>query len=244
MPDGREVSEFDRHGDMMLDHKSERATLPNLSPGKTKPVVLEIVFGHMSPIECTLTLDASAVIKPDDQTIVSLFKSLVSGKFEVQIERFGLMQIRLIPDESLSNSIDQRLEEATDWDDDDQIEHLKDAQGTYGAEMSKKSPFAYTKDGSPVDLNEWESAGPTACLHSRSITNTSLLEDEGQIVHLCADCRSARLDGTDVWIPARYGMTDYLRSLMPAKKASESRDQAARHSDIRDPGGVGCNEQS
>jgi len=74
------------------------------------------------------------------------------------------------------------------------------------------------------------------CLHSRSFANTSLLEDEGETVHICPDCRSARLDGTDLWIPARYGMADHLRSLvLPQKKLAESRDYAARTSPDNDP---------
>jgi len=74
------------------------------------------------------------------------------------------------------------------------------------------------------------------CLHARSYKNETLLEEEGEIVWLCPDCKSARLEGTEVWIPGRYGMADHLRSLvLPAKKASLSRDEAAMHSSDNDP---------
>lgn len=77
---------------------------------------------------------------------------------------------------------------------------------------------------------------PNACPHSRAFANTTLLEEEGETIHLCPDCKSARLEGTDTWIPARYGMTDYLRSLvLPARKASEDRDHAAMYSPDNDP---------
>lgn len=73
------------------------------------------------------------------------------------------------------------------------------------------------------------------CLHVRSFPNTALLEEEGETVHICPDCKSARLDGTTEWIPARYGMTDYLRSLVPGKKESLSRDVQAHTSPDNDP---------
>jgi hypothetical protein len=73
------------------------------------------------------------------------------------------------------------------------------------------------------------------CPHARSFVNITLLEDEGEKVHICPDCRSARLDGIDEWIPARYGMADHLRSLVPLKRAAESRDHAAMHSRDDDP---------
>jgi len=74
------------------------------------------------------------------------------------------------------------------------------------------------------------------CTHSRAYRNETLLEDEGEVVWLCPDCRGARLDKTDTWIPAQYGMADYLRTLvMPARNASMSRDEMARTSRSSDP---------
>jgi hypothetical protein len=73
------------------------------------------------------------------------------------------------------------------------------------------------------------------CPHIRAFRNSTLLEEEGEIVHICPDCKSARLDNSPDWIPARYGMGDYLRSLIPAKKESMTRDEAARTSPDSDP---------
>ena len=74
------------------------------------------------------------------------------------------------------------------------------------------------------------------CSHFRSFANMSLLEDEGETVYVCPDCRSVRLEGTDIWIPGRYGMIDHLRSIvLPKKKEAQSRDHAAMHGPDNDP---------
>jgi len=106
--------------------RSTNATLPNLSPGRTKDVLLRINFGHMSPAHATLVLDALAVIKPDDRDVIALFKHIVSGKFTAEVDQFGLMKIKLIPEETLVKAIDSKLEDAIDWEDDeDRIVYLQ-----------------------------------------------------------------------------------------------------------------------
>ena len=75
-----------------------------------------------------------------------------------------------------------------------------------------------------------------SCPHVRSFANSTLLEEEGEIVHICPDCKSARLDKSSDWIPARYGMADYLRSVVkPVRDKSLSRDHEALYSNDNDP---------
>jgi hypothetical protein len=73
------------------------------------------------------------------------------------------------------------------------------------------------------------------CPHHRAFPNTRLLEDEGETVICCPDCRGVKLEISDIWIPRQPGIIDVLRELIKPAQASIDRDRDAMFSRSDDP---------